>query len=250
MPSASKCSLASKNCWQRRNPFLKLNVSQPFGSAGPCLLVLPGWDDDGKQQYDQLRDSLVRTGWHCGRASLPDASWSAEDRDSATRGQNLAQALHDYDLLVGNGPTDKKALLGFSYGGYIAAMLVPERPVDLLVLRSPALYPNEHWDVPKAELDKRELAAYRSDVHTPGENLALDGCYAFTGHALLIDSEDDKIIPREVIQSYRRALVNAASITCHTLTDADHQLSDEASRAEYHALVLEWLADMHIAAKK
>ncbi len=205
------------------------------------LLVLPGWDDDSKEQFDQLRAALSAHDWECARADLPDASWSERDRDSATRGENLAQALVDYDALFAGKNNASIALLGFSYGGYMAALSLIDRPVDLLVLRSPALYPNDNWEVPKAELDKRKLASYRSDVHTPGENLALDGCFGFKGDVLLIDSEHDRIIPHEVIESYERALVNAASLTRYTIRGADHPLTDTRWRDEYHRVAVDWL---------
>lgn len=208
------------------------------------LLVLPGWDDDGKPQFDALNASLSDRGWRCRRAHLPDASWPAAERAAQTRDDGLRSALKDYDDLVAStpGPPAAVALLGFSYGGYMATLLAGARPVDWLVLRSPAIYPDADWAVPKEELDKRALDDYRHRPLGPGDNDALRCCAAFRGHVLLVDSGCDAIIPAALIQSYAQAFDQARSLTRHTLPGADHALSEPASQTAYHARVVAWLA--------
>ncbi len=221
----------------------------------PGLLVLPGWDDDGKQQYDDLKGTLARSGWLCRRADLPDASWPAARRDSVTREDSLVQAREDLLALASGGAeqrVDSLAALGFSYGGYMAALLVSSTPIDWLVLRSPALYPDDDWLTPKADLDKRTLDAYRHRQHAPASNRALASCSRFKGEVLLIDSSEDRVIPSEVIDSYAAAFSNARSLTRHTLAGADHELSRAEWRKDYHALAVSWLTarQRHSAASR
>ena len=52
-------------------------------------------------------------------------------------------------------------MVGSSYGGYLAAILTALRPVRWLALRVPALYKDEDWALPKQQLKKYGLAAYR-----------------------------------------------------------------------------------------
>lgn len=208
----------------------------------PALLALPGWDDDGKQQFDALNADLSALGWTCRRAHLPDTSWSSAERASETRDDSLRRALHDHDML-GGVETGSLALLGFSYGGYIAALLAGARPVDWLVLRSPAIYPDADWALPKEELDKRALDDYRQRLLAPEDNNALRCCAGFRGHVLLVYSEFDEVIAPPVMQSYAQAFVQARSLTRHTLPGADHQLSKPGSQRAYHALVVRWLSE-------
>lgn len=209
----------------------------------PALLALPGWDNDGKAQFEALSAQLAPHGWICRRARIPDASWPAPQRAAVSRSDSLHALLEDYmDLAAVRGVARSRfGLVGFSYGGYMATFLSAAKPVRLLALRSPALYPDEHWDLPKEALDKATLRAYRSQALGPAHNRSLWCCARFRGDVLLVDSEEDETIPPQVIDSYQRAFRNARSVTRHTLAGADHRLSAPAARREYHHVLLEWL---------
>lgn len=212
-------------------------------SRSPALLALPGWDDDGKWQFDALSAQLARTGWLCRRANIPDASWPAVERAKVSSDQVLQQVLEDYMNLaaVRGVARGQLALLGFSYGGYMATFLSAAKPARWLVLRSPAIYPEHDWSIPKERLDRAELRAYRSHVLATNQNRSLWCCAQFQGDVLLVDSAEDAIIPPQVIASYERAFRRARSMTRYTLVDADHELSQPAWQQEYHNVVVEWL---------
>lgn len=136
---------------------------------------------------------------------------------------------------------NRLALLGFSYGGYMATFLAQAKPSALLVLRSPAIYQDDEWDRPKASLDRAELREYRSQLLSPDQNRSLWCCAQFRGDVLLIDSAQDAIIPPQVIASYERAFSRVRSMTRYTIDGADHELSRPAWQREYHNVVVEWL---------
>jgi len=156
---------------------------------------------------------------------------------------SLAQVEEDHDALLHGMARAPRcvAVLGFSYGGYMAALLTSVRRVDRLVLRSPALYPDHDWNAPKVALDEAELRAFRARVHAPSENRALGCCAAFEGDVLLVASEKDEVIPPPVIESYRAAFGRARSFAFFMLPGADHALSDDRHKALYHRRVVEWL---------
>ncbi|MGC3987431.1 MAG: YqiA/YcfP family alpha/beta fold hydrolase [Pseudorhodoferax sp.] len=212
----------------------------------PALLVLPGWDDDGKRQFDALAAQLAPDGWVCRRARIPDASWSAQQRARVSRSDSLHAVLEDYmDLAAVRGiARSRLGLLGFSYGGYMATFLSAAKPARFLALRSPALYPDEQWDQPKEQLDKPTLRAYRSQLLGPDQNRSLWCCTRFRGDVLLVDSQEDEVIPPQVIASYERAFRSARSVTRHTLAGADHALSAPAAQREYHDVLVQWLAGL------
>jgi pimeloyl-ACP methyl ester carboxylesterase len=212
----------------------------------PGLLVLPGWDDDGQQQFTALQGALQPKGWTCRRANLPDSDWPAPQREATSREDALRQALDDYYALSSSLNGGHAVVLGFSFGAYIGAYLAGARPVRGLVLRSPALYPDEDWSTPKEDLDKRDLVEYRQRPHAPSENSALACCARFEGDVLLVDSERDQVIPSPVIASYEAAFLRARSVTRYTLEAADHQLSDPRWQLAYLGVVLRWLDDAGI----
>ena len=59
--------------------------------------------------------------------------------------------LAAYDVLAASrrSTTPSIAVVGSSYGGYLAAILTSLRPVRWLALRVPALYKDEDWVLPK-----------------------------------------------------------------------------------------------------
>jgi hypothetical protein len=63
-----------------------------------------------------------------------------------------------------------------------------------LGLRVPALYKDEDWAIPKRQLDRAELAAYRQCHLGPEANRALAACAAFEGDVLLVESEHDDVM--------------------------------------------------------
>lgn len=209
----------------------------------PALLALPGWDDEDWQRFDLLNAQLAPDGWVCRRARIPDARWPAERRAAVSRSDSLHAVLEDYmDLVAVRGiARSRLGLLGFSYGGYMATFLAMAKPVRFLALRSPALYPDADWNQPKEELDQPTLRAYRTQLLAPDQNRSLWCCKHFRGDVLLIDSEQDEVIPPEVITSYERAFRRARSMTRHTLAGADHQLSSPAAQREYQAVLVQWL---------
>lgn len=117
----------------------------------------------------------------CLRAGLPDESWPADVQARTTREDNMQQLLGDYDQLVSDASVDpaRVGVLGFSYGGYAAALLTSLRPVGFMVLRSPAIYPDDEWRTPKQLLDQNAVDAVRQHRLAPGENLVLDCCCRF-----------------------------------------------------------------------
>ena len=114
-------------------------------------------------------------------------------RDTSRREDNLRDVLAAYDVLVGHRAVDPGAIaiVGSSYGGYLAAIASALRPVRWLALRVPALYKDADWDMPKGKLNRDELTAYRRSAVPPKDNRALAACAAFRGDVLIVESEHD-----------------------------------------------------------
>lgn len=217
-------------------------------NASRCLLACPGWRDAGHAPYDHLQAALQPLGWTCRRANLPDAQWPAAARARVSPAQALALATADFDALdaldaQAAARSCVRAVVGASFGAYIAAHLTGVRNIDLLVLRSPALYPDDAWLQAKESGDVHALRRFRERIHTPAEVGVLAFCSLFRGHVLLVCSENDEVMPPPVIESYRRAFQHARSLQQVTLKSADHELSDPASQDAYRWEVTQWLID-------
>jgi uncharacterized protein len=209
----------------------------------PAVLLVPGWDDDKQEQYDRISAALQEKGWFTRRVDFPGDQSHGAARKKMSRDQNLKELIAAYDRLVEQQAVEGRAVafVGFSYGGYLGALLSAHRPLQWMALRSPALYRDEDWFVPKEELDKDELDRYRRDVRSPEENAALAACEAFKGDVLLIESEDDDTVPHPAVKSYKASFKNSRSFDYRLLEGADHELSSKAAQSRFIEQLLRWM---------
>jgi uncharacterized protein len=216
----------------------------------PGVLLVHGWDGS-QDQYIARAHEIASLGCICLTFDLRGHVRHHADRDTITREDNLRDLLAAYDVLVGHPAVDPGAIaiVGSSYGGYLAAIASGMRPVRWLGLRVPALYKDGDWDTPKAGLDRVRLAEYRSSVVPAAGNRALDACSAFTGDVLVVESEHDALVPHQVLQNYMAAFVRAQSLTYRMISGADHALSQTQWQQTYTSLLVNWMSEMVLSAR-
>jgi len=216
----------------------------------PGVLLVHGWDGS-QDQYIARAHEIAALGCICLTFDLRGHARHEAQRNTVTREDNLRDVLAAYDVLVGHPAVDPSAiaLVGSSYGGYLAAIASTLRPVRWMGLRVPALYRDGDWDVPKNKLSRQELIAYRSMVVAPEDNRALAACAAFRGDVLVVESEHDHLVPHQVIQNYLAACSHAQSLTYRTIAGADHALSQAAWQQAYTGLLVNWMSEMVLEAR-
>jgi len=216
----------------------------------PGVLFVHGWG--GSQERDLVRArEIAALGCVCLTFDLRGHARTEAQRQTVTRAHNLEDALAAYDTLATQPGVDRDAIavVGSSYGGYLASLLAIERPVRWLSLRVPALYRDEDWDRPKARLDRAELMRYRSTRVWPEHNRALAAAAAFRGDVLLVESEHDRLVPHATLASWIAAFAGARSLTYRVIAGADHALSKDAHRRDYSCLLLRWITEMVLGAR-
>ncbi|MBP7565237.1 MAG: alpha/beta fold hydrolase [Burkholderiaceae bacterium] len=216
----------------------------------PGVLLIHGWDGS-QQNYIERAHEIAALGCICLTFDLRGHAEDKAQREMVTREDNLTDILAAYDLLVSHPAVDSSnvAVIGSSYGGYLAAVLTTLRKVRWLALRVPALYKDEDWLVPKRSLNKEEVAAYRMTTVKPSENRALGACAAFRGDVLIVESELDTTVPHPVIENYRTAFERARSMTYRVISRADHSLSTPEFRNAYGTILVGWVGEMVTGAR-
>lgn len=216
----------------------------------PGVLFVHGWA--GSQERDRLRaHQIAQLGCVCLTFDMRGHGETAEQLRAVTREENLADVCTAYDTLAALAQVDSSsiAVVGSSYGGYLAALLTARRPVRWLALRVPALYRDEDWLTPKYSLDRDAIAQYRSMLVPHTDNLALRECRRFAGDALLVESEHDEIVPHPAVASYLSAFISARSVTYRVIAGADHALTSLECRQAYDSVLLGWFREMIFGAR-
>lgn len=222
------------------------------GSLIPGVLFVHGWGGS-QQQYLARAQEIAALGCVCLTFDLTGHAGTNPLRETVSRETNLRDVLAAYDVLARHPHVDPSAIavVGSSYGGYLAAILTTMRPVKWLALRVPALYIDEGWDHPKLQLHKeQDLRSYRRQFVSAESNRALRACASYQGDVLIVESERDDIIPPAVITSYREACLKVRSLTYRCIEGADHGLTDPASQRMYTALLTQWLGEMLPSARR
>ena len=221
------------------------------GDLVPGVLFVHGWGGDQRQYLARAR-AIAALGCICLTFDLRGHAQTLTQHETVSREESLRDILAAYDFLAAqhNVDSDSIAVVGSSYGGYLAALLTAMRPVKWLALRVPALYKDSEWSLPKLKLrTEQDLAKYRLQPVGPEESKALRACHAFTGDVLLVESEHDTVIPHQVVVNYREACKSARSLTYRLIAGADHGLSDEAMQATYRELLVKWFKEIVFGAK-
>jgi len=216
------------------------------GTRIPGVLFVHGWGGS-QQQYLARAREVAALGCVCLTFDLRGHAETRAHYEAVSREQNLDDVVAAYDALAGNPSVDSSAIavVGSSYGGYLAAILTSMRGVKWLALRAPALYLDSGWELPKLQLHRdHDLVAYRKKLIPAAENRALRACLAYQGDVLVIESENDRVIPHPVITSYVEACTRAHSLTVRVIQGADHGLSDEGAQRSYTSLLVNWMSEM------
>jgi hypothetical protein len=221
------------------------------GSLIPGVLFVHGWGGDQRQYLDRARE-LSALGCVCLTFDLRGHAQTKSRYETVSREEGLRDILVAYDFLAAqhNVDADSIAVVGSSYGGYLAALLTALRPVRWLALRAPALYKDSDWKLPKHRLKgEQQLELYRRQAVRSDESRALRACTAFTGDVLVVESEQDSVVPHQVIVNYREACISARSLTYRVIPGADHALSGEACQRAYTVVLVTWLTEMVFGAR-
>lgn len=181
--------------------------------ASTGVLFIHGYESDRRGYAPRARAVVERLGLTC---LTFDLSGHGESPGPASRERHRQDVVAAYDALATR--VERIGVCGASYGGYLACVLLGERPAERVLLRAPALYVGE----------------FLRDLVDP--DVALGNLAAFDGPTLVLESARDELIPRESIDAYLRAARHGT----HHVLDAGHGLTDPASKAAFIEEIVGW----------
>jgi pimeloyl-ACP methyl ester carboxylesterase len=157
---------------------------------------------------------------------------SEGDGKRITPRENLADTVVALDALAAAPGVERVGVCGASYGGYLAALLTAERPVARVLMRAPALYPDERLDLP--------LGARGARPAEP-DSAAVAALAAFRGEVLVLESGRDEVIPHAMVEAY---LAAGRHVHHAVMPGLGHRLATPAAEAEFVEHLLAWFAPL------
>lgn len=210
-------------------------------NKNPGALFIHGWTSS-EEGYLPRAKAIAKHGVICLTINLRGHGKSDGRLGDFSRKDHLKDVITAYDFLVGQKSVDKNKIgvCGSSYGGYLASILTSKRKVKWLVLRAPALYPDEDFNLPTAKLIQKNINIYRQTKISPKENLALKAVSEFIGDMLLVESEKDETIPRQTIKNYLKAVNPKATLDHKIMKNSDHALTRKKWKLEFIEILSGW----------
>ena len=189
-----------------------------------CVIWLQGWltpmdsHHDSVRRMSQLSNTVFATIDYAGHGKSP------VKLDDSTRKQQFDDLVRVYDELVSFGY--KHIIVnGGSFGAYLAAILLSKREVYSAVLRAPAIYPDNEFEVPYINTFRYKIPSIGHKQKAVNEyidnNMAINSISKFTGTTYILEHELDEIVPKTVPKAYfnssRRSSYILVPHTTHAL---------------------------------
>ncbi len=190
----------------------------------PCLSysLAADWYDAGKTDHillaymgyvsskERNRDFLLALGEKADMSILAvDLSGHGESPfviDETSPAQHVLETVAVFDWLQKKYPEAKIAVIGTSYGGFLAAYLSKYRDFGKLILRTPAIYLPSDLYMLQSDIDRDYTSkVYRKDQKLVANHPLFKQPNVFTGSTLVVTHELDEDIPKETSNVYKAA---------------------------------------------
>lgn len=212
------------------------------------VVILPGFTSSRANQI-QFADFIVNT---TGRSALVidytghgDSPFELQNTSPA---QHLSEVVRAYDYIRHKIPHAAIAIIGNSYGSFLAAHLTHYRPISQLILRAPAIYAPESlydtWSLRFSNEDsyRTYIMQYRNNreqlaKHPIFRHRELNGDLP----TLIVAHEHDELIPATTSEIYADKF-SAQTIVAHGFKHAVSQSSITDEQLElYFKQITNWL---------
>ncbi|WP_436534924.1 alpha/beta hydrolase family protein [Actinoplanes sp. HUAS TT8] len=207
-------------------------------TARPGLLFLHGFFSDRSGYRERAEAVVEQLGAVCLTFDLSAHGESPGELTDLTPRDHLDEVVAAYDLLAAHPAVDpdRIGVCGASFGGFLGASLTGRRAVRKLLLRAPALYPDDALD--RRYGGPRPIEAV--------ECLATRALRDFKGDALIVESGAEETIPPEVIALYRAVCPEARGVV---IPGAAHALTEAVWRECFLAEILKFFREGATAAR-
>ena len=213
----------------------------------PAILFVHGWTAERTRSY-QYAEALANLGYICFLFDMRGHGSSEGDRNASSSKDFLSDVVAAYDHLTGIKEVDTEniSVVGSSFGCYLISLLTKKRVVKNLVLRAPANYPDDVFEVERGSPNREDfnMMAWRNEKKTAADTYALEAIHSFTGKILLIESELDDQIPHQTIMNYVNAAKDGTKLTHVVMEGAPHSIKQGKFRDQVTQILVDWFRQL------
>lgn len=208
----------------------------------PAILLFHGWMTTEDRNV-KIAAELTKLGYICLSINFRSHGDSEGERSTLSRYDYLDDCIGAYDFLKRQDNVDENniGVIGSSFGSYMACLLSEVRELAWLILRVPANYPDEGIELPHMKFPARKLKSWREKKHEIKENTALRALSKFHNPVLIVESEEDEQLPKQLIRDYIHAVHKPSLLTHTIMPGAGHSIKGEKMFHDYLVILKEWL---------
>jgi dienelactone hydrolase len=211
-------------------------------AKNPAILLIHGWMSSQKRNVRTAQE-LVKLGYICMTYDLRSHGNSEGERKKLSRKDYLEDCGAAFDFLIQQDAVDAEniGIIGSSFGSYLAMLLTITKKIKWLILRVPAGYKDDGFDLPQVKIASGKSLEWRKKELKYSQNKALQAVHGFTGKILIIESEKDSLVPHQTIENYINAINDPNQLTHIVMQGADHSMTTEKTYRAYVEILLNWL---------
>lgn len=204
------------------------------------ILTFVGFGSSKKNNSEFVANIVTSTGFSVLVVDLSGHGESPFDVNDTMPAQHILEATKTYDWIVATYPDSTIHAMGTSYGGFVAAYLTRFRPVEKLVLRTPAIYEPKDFYTAHQHIDKLAAREYRKNSNALNNHPLFLQEPISTPSTLLVVHGNDASVPTETTDVYGKKF-SATSYVAEGFVHAFRDPSNPQDRvADYYSTVSNW----------
>ena len=181
----------------------------------PRVLVLHGAGNSNRGRFQLLREELFAEGISSAAFDFVGHGDTGGDLKSSSLSSRTLQACRVVDALNLQQPL---SVIGASMSAYTAVKLLDHYDIKSLILLVPAMYTAQAYSIPFNRGFSDIIRQPQSWVQSDAWRLLAD----YKGRLLIVAAENDRIIPRDVIDRIYDSAVHAAGRELYIAPNASH----------------------------
>lgn len=213
------------------------------------IIMIPGYNSS-KARISSFAKKVVKdTNNSVLAIDLSGHGESPFNLDDTRPAQHFLELIYVFDWVHSNYPDAEITVEGSSYGGFLVTYLTKYRDFAKAVLIAPAIYRPEEfynkWGIRRKNEEQytKVIAEYRKNKNELAQHPLLMGTDGFNGKVLVVEHENDVIVPVETTQAYIDAFRADRIVAAGFLHSFNDESIDKEALSDYFTKITSWLVN-------